>query len=96
MGDCRSPGRIHELNCPPIVAASGDLTESSGGAIVHTGSLRVLNSTFMGNEAGVEGTAITSLGFLETLSNVSFSENTYYCGAGKYGYIVQNEARNTP
>ena len=58
--------------------------------------MRVFDSTFMANEAGVEGPAVMSIGYLEQLSNVTFSENAYFCRAGEYGYsyIVENEARN--
>lgn len=63
----------------------------SGGAIYHTGALRIFNGTFLANKAGVEGAAIISIGVLETLSNVSFSENSYYCRAGEYGHVIENE-----
>lgn len=36
-----------------------------------------------------------SIGFFEHISNVSFWENTYYCGAGQYGYTVKSEVRQT-
>lgn len=49
----------------------------------------------MENAAGIEGAAVISVGVLEKLSNVSFSENTYYCRAGEYGYTVKSEARST-
>ena len=70
------------------------LPVTSGGAIYHTGSLDIFNSSFLANEVGVEGPAIISIGGLEALSNVRFSENTFYCRAGEYGYIAQNEVRS--
>ena len=57
--------------------------------------MRVYNTSFVANKAGVEGAGIMSIGYVEVLSNVSFSENAYYCRAGKYGYLEQNEARVT-
>ncbi|CAN0559019.1 unnamed protein product, partial [Laminaria digitata] len=57
-----------------------------GGAIFHTGSLRVVNTSFEANKAGVEGPAIISIGLIKELSNVTFSENSFYCRGTKYGY----------
>lgn len=71
--------------------ASNDFPGTSGGAIFHTGYLRIFSSTFVANKAGIEGPAVMSIGFLEEMSSVVFSENMYYCGAGKYGYIVNSE-----
>eukprot|EP00904_Undaria_pinnatifida_P004022 jgi/Undpi1/13620/HiC_scaffold_9.g03274.m1 len=64
---------------------------TSGGAIYHTGSLRLSNISFVANEVGIEGPAIISIGFLEEMSNVYFSENTFDCRAREYGYIDKNE-----
>ena len=64
---------------------------TSGGAIYHTGSLRLSKTNFVANEVGVEGPAIISIGVLEEMSNVIFSENTFDCRAGEYGYIDKNE-----
>ena len=55
--------------------------------------MRVFKTNFVANEAGVEGTALMSIGFLEELSSVSFSENAYYCRAGEYSYIEKSKAR---
>lgn len=55
--------------------------------------MRVFNSSFVANKAGMECAAVMSIGFLETLSYVSFLENTYHCRAGEYGYTVKNAAR---
>ncbi|CAM9438054.1 unnamed protein product, partial [Laminaria digitata] len=63
-----------------------------GGAIFHTGSLFVVNTTFLANEASVGGAAVMNIGMLKELSNVSFSENTYRRGASEYGFI-KSEAR---
>lgn len=46
----------------------------------------------MANKAVIEGPAVLSIGFLDEMSNVNFSENVYYCQAGEYGYIDKNEA----
>ena len=80
---------------PPLrlTARSVDLTETSGGAIFHTGSMRVFNTSFVANKAGDEGPAVMSVGFLEEMSNVSFSENAYFCRVGDYGYLDKSEAR---
>lgn len=59
----------------------------------HVGSLRVVDTSFVANQASVEGPSIISLGQLKQLSNVSFSQNVFYCPANKYGYVVKNEAR---
>ena len=68
----------------------------SGGAIFHTGSLRVSNTMFTANVVGADGPAIMSIGPLEQLSNVSFSENEYHCPPGQYAYILAMEqVRNT-
>lgn len=75
------------------MTTSVDLTGTSGGAIFHTGFMRVFNTTFVANVAGVEGPGIMSVGGLENLSNVSFVENTFKCGAGEYGYIDKHKAR---
>lgn len=69
--------------------------EFSGGAIFHISSLRVVNSTFVANEAGVNGVAIFSIGLLRQLSNIYFSGNMYHCRAGEYAYIVENEVSKT-
>ena len=53
--------------------------------------MRVFNTSFVSNKAGVEGPGIMSVGFLEALSNVSFSENAYYCDVGKYGYLDRKQ-----
>lgn len=55
--------------------------------------MRVFNTKFVANEAGVEGAAVMSIGFLEMLSNVTFSDNMYFCPSGEYGHIVKDEAR---
>ena len=49
------------------------------------------NTSFVANEVGIEGPAIISIGFLEEMSNVYFSENTFDCRAREYGYIDKNE-----
>lgn len=79
---------------PPLrLTASIVLTGTSGGAIFHAGYMRVLNTSFVANVASVEGPAIMSVGQLKELSNVSFTENTYFCRVGEYGYIDKKEAR---
>lgn len=69
------------------------LSEISGGAIFHTGSLRVTDTSFIANEAGVEGPAVMSIGLLNELHNVYFLRNMKHCDAGEYGYIVKNGVR---
>ena len=68
-----------------------DYPGTSGGAIYHTGSLRLSNTGFVANEVGIEGPAIISIGFLEEMSKVYFAENTFDCRARQYGYIEKNE-----
>ena len=77
-----------------IFSACNDFLDTSGGAIFHTGSLRLSSTSFVGNKVGVEGPAVMSVGFLEELSDVSFLENTYDCRAGRYGYMFKNEVNN--
>ena len=55
--------------------------------------MRVFNTTFVANKAGVEGPGLMSVGDLEEMSNVSFSENAYFCRVGEYGYLNENKAR---
>ena len=55
--------------------------------------MRVFNTRFVANKAGVEGPGVMSIGRLETLLNVSFSENAYFCSVGKYGFLDKNQAR---
>ena len=55
--------------------------------------MRVFNTSFVANKAGDEGPAVMSVGFLEEMSNVSFSENAYFCRVGDYGYLDKSEAR---
>lgn len=70
--------------------------EFSGGAIFHSGFLRVSNATFVANLVGKDGPAIMSIGLLKELSNVSFLGNAYRCPAGQYGYILDNsQVKNT-
>lgn len=78
-----------------MCSAPNDFPDTSGGAIFHTGSMRVVNTSFVANKARIEGAAVMSIGVLEELTNVLFSDNAYYCGAGEYGYIIKKEARNT-
>ena len=54
--------------------------------------MRVFDTTFVANKAGVEGPGVMSVGVLE-MSNVSFLENAYFCRVGEYGYLNENEAR---
>ena len=84
-----------ERTSPPLrfTASSVDITETSGGAIFHAGSMRILNTSFVANKAGVEGPGVMSIGFLEEMSNVSFSENAYFCRVGEYSYLDKTEAR---
>lgn len=53
------------------------------------------NTSFVANQAGIEGVAVISIGLLEALSNVSFSENLFYCRAGSYGYVIKDDVRTT-
>lgn len=63
------------------------MAETSGGGLLHQGSLYKLNyTTFMANAAGIEGPAIRNLGTLPTMTNVTFGSNAYSCAAGLYGY----------
>lgn len=50
-------------------------------------SLKTLHETvFVSNAAGEEGPAVKSMGTLESLSDVTFKANTFYCPIGYYGY----------
>lgn len=75
-----------------LLAVLDDCSEFSGGAIFHTGSLHVDDTSFVDNKAAVEGPAIVSIGLITKLSNVSFSGNAFHCRAEKYAYVVPNEA----
>ena len=80
------------MRLSPEFLCSHKFPDTSGGAIYHTGSLHIFNTSFVANEVGIEGPAIISIGLLEELSNVQFSENTFDCRAGEYGYIIaENE-----
>ena len=57
--------------------------------------MRVFNTSFVANTARVEGPAVMSIGFLEEMSNVSFSENAYYCRVGEYGYLDKDDCMHT-
>lgn len=72
-----------------------DGSDFSGGAVFHTGSLRVVDTSFVANQAVLEGPSIISVGLLRQLSNITFSENVFHCPANKYSYIVKTEARKT-
>lgn len=62
-------------------------TEGSGGAYIHSGVLvRMDGSTFLENKAGEDGPAVMSLGIAENVSDVTLDANTFYCGAGQYGF----------
>ena len=84
---------VERASFPAIVTASNGLSGVSGGAIYHTAFLWVINTNFMGNEAGIEGPAVMSVGLAQMLYNVSFLGNKYHCPAGEYGYLVAEEAR---
>lgn len=71
------------------------IPETSGGAIHHTGDLRIINTAFVANEAGIEGPAITSILVVDMIANTSFLSNVYTCEAGEYGYVVTDESRTT-
>ena len=71
---------------PPLrLTASTGVAGTSGGAIFHAGSARVLNTSFVANEAGIEGPGVMSVGFVEdlVLSNVSSAENMFYGRTGQ-------------
>ena len=55
--------------------------------------MRVFDTTFVSNKAGVEGPGVMSVGDLAEMSNVSFSENAYFCRVREYGYLNENKAR---
>ena len=64
----------------------------SGGAFLHSGVLVALtNITFVANRAGEDGLAVMSLGLAESITNVIFSNNSFYCSAGTFGYERQND-----
>ena len=50
--------------------------------------MRVINTTFVANKAGVEGPGVMSIGVLKEMSNVSFSENAYFCRVGEYLSLI--------
>ena len=87
-------------SCPRLLALCTlhptVLTEYSGGAVFHTGSLWLVHTMFEGNMAGAEGPAMISIGLLQGITNVSFSQNSYFCSAGEYGFISQSQVRIMP
>lgn len=93
------PCASHLRNCPRtkilarMVPAPDEYPVVSGGAIFHTGYLRVVDSSFVENQVEKEGPAIMSIGVLQTLSNVSFVGNAYHCRAGQYSHVVLDEVR---
>ena len=74
------------FSVPPRFAASG------GGALYHTGDLRLNDTRFEANQALVEGMAVASLGELFQAENVTFEKNNLYCSAGKYSYDKDTES----
>lgn len=59
--------------------------ESSGGALVHAGVMEEVSGTvFRRNSAGNEGPALLSLGIVQTISDVTFEDNVFYCDTGTY------------
>lgn len=61
------------------------MAESSGGALVHAGVITEMSSTvFEGNDAGNEGPAVLSLGIVESMTDVAFQENGFFCPVGTY------------
>ena len=49
--------------------------------------MRDSNTSFVANEAGIEGQAVISIDVLAKMSHVELLENIFYCPAGEYGYI---------
>ena len=78
-----------------VSLSSNDASEVAGGAIFHTGSLHLVDTSFHANEAGADGPVVLSIGLLEEVLNVSFAENAYQCHAGYYGYLDKTEARTS-
>lgn len=59
--------------------------DSSGGALVHAGVIEHMSDTnFRRNGAGKEGPAILSLGLLNSIADVTFDGNAFYCAVGKF------------
>lgn len=58
----------------------------SGGALLHTGYLNVINTSFVGNQAGQEGLAVISFGVIQEASNLKFVNNVLSCSIKEYGY----------
>lgn len=53
--------------------------------MVHAGVMEEISGTvFSGNSAGNEGPAVLSLGIVESISDVTFVDNVFYCDAGTY------------
>lgn len=50
---------------------------------------------FIANEAGDEGLAVISIGLLESMSNVTFENNTLHCAAGEYRDMRNIDEVNT-
>ena len=68
------------------------IPEVEGGALLHSGVLVALTGcTFEYNMAGEDGLAIMSLGTTETISALSFRNNSFFCHAGKYGLTEDSE-----
>lgn len=93
---CIVRGVVEGTSFFAMVSASNNIPGVSGGAIFHTGFLRVADTIFVKNQAIIEGPAVMSPGVVQLLSNVDFVQNTYHCRAGEYGYIVNDEARGLP
>lgn len=52
---------------------------------MHAGVVEEMSTTlFSHNGAGNEGPAILSLGMLNAMTSVTFLDNAFYCGSGKY------------
>lgn len=68
-------------------------SELSGGAIVHSGELSIINSSLVDNVAGADGVAVLSFGTLTILRGAAFQNNTLTCPLGEYGYDVDTKVR---
>lgn len=63
----------------------------SGGGLYLHGPLNALDeSIFTANTAGEEGPAVMSMGYITSMSNVSFDHNAFSCATGFYGYDAES------
>lgn len=64
---------------------------ASGGGLVHSGELvRLLNTSFIKNQASTEGPAVQSLGAISDMAGGYFEDNILHCDSGFYLKVGQS------